>query len=480
MQLGNRLRQRLAHCCSALGNRFSNATDVYFSHLDSDKRLFGFVLLLIFVSMLPVNFRTPLVADDIAFSLTLDGRHLETISDATSRIIDDYLHWGGRIGIFTYPSVLVGKPVFSVFNAGFYTFLCLLIYLHTIPRKTSLLLLLGIHFGVWFFAPVFGQTILWLVGAAAYMWLTVFVLLFLLPYRWLFEKHNVSWKHTFWLVPVGLYAGNCGVNVAVAMILLATAIVVYSWYGCRKIPLWAIVGLVSALIGFAINYFAPGNALRASTYDAHPLFIVEMGRRFAFVSYATFGHSIGLILVGLLIVALFSNYEKSFRCQKWGIIFLYFFVSFVAFFVMIMSPMTPTPPRALFGAVVFLLIAVATYFGDFPLDQTTSPTRRFVFTLFCGLVLAFPFHYGIALLDVNMTYTIYKQRAIYIEEQKKLGNLDIVCPPAIPVTLYNPIYDIPTSPKDIQYDKDHWINKAWAKYYNINSIVPEPRQRPRF
>ncbi|MCL2623027.1 MAG: DUF6056 family protein [Planctomycetaceae bacterium] len=470
-------RVQVALIYSTLGNCLSNATDFYFTNLNANKLFFGVVLFLIFVSMLLINFRTPLVGDDYVFSLMPDGRRVETISDATGKIIDDYLHWGGRVasGILTNTAVLVGKPIFNFFNAGIYTLLCLLIYLHTVPRKTNLLLLLGIHFGVWFFSPVFGQTILWLNGATVYMWGTALILLFLLPYRWLLEKQNVSWKHMIWLVPVGLLAGNCGVNVSVSMILLGAAIVACSWYAGRKIPLCSVVGLVCALVGFAVCYFAPGMAQRAGDVPFNSSFIVEMMRRFVVVSHVTFVNSIGLILVGFLIITLFTHCEKSFRCQKWRIISLFLFASFVANYIMVMSPMIPTPPRAYFGAVVFLLIAVATYFGDIPFEEITLPMRRLVLSLFCGLVLTFPFHYGIALLDVNMTYTTYKQRQVYIEEQKKLGNLDIVVPRATPMTLYNPIYDAPTSPKDVQYNTDHWINKAWARYYNINSILPEPR-----
>ena len=463
-------------CYAALGTWFSNAEEFYFTRLNASKRSFCVVLILIYFSLLLLNFRTPHDGDDYNHSIMPDGKHVATISDAASQVKDNYLYWGGRAVsmILTMSAILAGKPVFDFFNAGAYTLLCLLIYFHTMPKKTNVLLLLGIHFGVWFFAPVFGQTILWVSGTVVYMWGTVLILFFLLPYRWIVERENVSGKHMIWLIPAGVLAGNCGVNVSIAAVILSAAVVVYIWFARRKLPLWAIAGMVSLVIGFAIFYLAPGTTHRANVYQIHSSFVLEMMWRAAVVSHVTFVHSIGLLLIGLLLVSLFTNGEK-FRCQQWGVISLFLFASFIASYAMVMSPMIPTPPRAYFGAVIFLLIAVANYFGDIPFDKITAPMRHIVFSLFCGLLLSFPFHYGIALMDLHMTYTVYQQRYAYIEEQKKLGNFDIVCPRATPVTLYNPLYDAPTSPKDIQHNKDHWINRAWAKYHGINSIVPEPR-----
>ncbi|MFX3750207.1 DUF6056 family protein, partial [Streptococcus suis] len=80
---------------------------------------------------------------------------------------------------------------------------------------------------MWFFIPGMGSTVLWVSGAANYLWATVIILLFLLPYRF-----NVSTKRgweEYYLPVLGLLAGLTNEVGGATTVLLALIFTVYNF-----------------------------------------------------------------------------------------------------------------------------------------------------------------------------------------------------------------------------------------------------------
>ena len=155
-----------------------------------DKNQIKIMLLLIFISMLALNFLTPLLADDYSYGLNLANNKLTGIIDIYNYQIWHYFNWGGRTIAHTFAQTLLmfPKTIFNIVNSIIYTCLVYLIYLHgKLNRKekysSNSYLILLIHLILWFIIPVFGQSFIWLIGSCNYLWTTVIVLYFLLFFR---------------------------------------------------------------------------------------------------------------------------------------------------------------------------------------------------------------------------------------------------------------------------------------------------------
>jgi hypothetical protein len=148
------------------------------------------ILFIIFISMLILNFLTPLLADDYSYGLNLAKKRITGIIDIYNYQIWHYFNWGGRTVAHTFAQIclIFSKAIFNIINSLMYTILVYLIYLHgQLNRKEKIeknaYIILLIHLILWFSIPVFGQSFLWLIGSCNYLWTTVIVLYFLLLFR---------------------------------------------------------------------------------------------------------------------------------------------------------------------------------------------------------------------------------------------------------------------------------------------------------
>lgn len=153
---------------------------------------FGIVGVAIFVIALVLNFSTPFIADDYTFANVFGtSTRLRSVADILLSQRNFYLQWSGRgQGLFFEQlSVLAGKPVFNVLNSVAFLLLVLLIYFSANGhRPIRVSLVLGIPLMLWFALPSFGQSVLWASGATNYLWMAVFTLAALLPFRLYVER----------------------------------------------------------------------------------------------------------------------------------------------------------------------------------------------------------------------------------------------------------------------------------------------------
>lgn len=82
---------------------------------------------------------------------------------------------------------MTNKFVISFFNALVFIMLIYLIYWHSQREvrkfNSDVMILLLLIFFCWTSLPNFGETTVWLIGSVNYLWTTVIILIFLLPYR---------------------------------------------------------------------------------------------------------------------------------------------------------------------------------------------------------------------------------------------------------------------------------------------------------
>ena len=135
-------------------------------------RMFRLVAGLVFCWMLLLNCLTPYLADDYTFAYAFDtGERLHSLPQLISSLVFHYHEWSGRVIVkfFAQGFTMFPKLLFNVCNAGMFMALGLVLYKLAVGRrsqKADWLALALIYAALWEISPVFGQTNLWMCGAA--------------------------------------------------------------------------------------------------------------------------------------------------------------------------------------------------------------------------------------------------------------------------------------------------------------------------
>jgi hypothetical protein len=117
--------------------------------------------------------------------------------------------------------------------------------------------------------PALGEILWWLSGVTNYLWTSLFVFVWLVPYaRFVFGDlpQIDGWKmvglSVLWLT-LGLLAGNGSENLSPAAWLLAITWLGYGkFFKKQALPLWLGAGLLGTLLGIFTLLLAPGNMIR--------------------------------------------------------------------------------------------------------------------------------------------------------------------------------------------------------------------------
>lgn len=379
------------------------------------------VVLICFSAILLLNYLTPIISDDFAY-LFIYGENIRinSLADILQSQINHYYMWGGRSVVHFIAQVLLLIPPLAadVLNSLAYVVYIFLIYYHIKGNaKSSLKLFVLINLAVWFMQPVFGDTILWITGAANYLWGTVLILLFLLPYR-LYQGRKFSMLEQFifsvLLFAFGVLAGWTNENTAGAMILIV--LFFYSYYRSVrwKIPVWSVCGLIGAVFGYMVMILAPGNFERAGTSDLNLYLVVYR----LFNCALTFFYYCGpLILTCGVVYVLYYHFYKGERNSHLILSIIYSTAAIAAILAMVLSPTFPR--RALFGVVTFLIIGMGTLFYN--LDFRNSFLRQIRSAIIIIGLCSFIFTYYLAAKEINRFKGIVTYREAEIEKAKNSG-----------------------------------------------------------
>lgn len=461
-------------------------------NLNANKNIFIAVVFCVLGIMYFFNTYTPLIADDYgAFFVYGSGERLETFWQVFESAYNYWFAWGGRVvaSVFWNTSLLLGKPIFNVFNTFAYLAFVFLIYFHSLKKvKVNTALFVAINIALWIFIPAWGEGFLWLMDSCALLWVAIFILLFLLPYEEKVNHPEYRWRllPSILMLPVGIIAGCSYENFACAVFVLLIAYVMKKLIKREKFCLFEILGLVGFFIGFALLVGAPGSYARATVMENMSqdkfntliesvkhygligdaptkieLTAIKYAKRFIDTVLMNLKYSsVLLVVLAFLIVKII----KRKATKQNSVAFIYIALAFFNTYVMLLAP--SFPKRAYLMVNVFLLIAIFRLILNFNFSIKTL-LIAFIGLIFIPLI----FYPALPYRVVQNTLEIYQKlesRDKYILEQKAQGKLDITVKIPIPVVYrrkYTGFLD------DIQADKTHWINMGVAQYYGINSIV---------
>lgn len=453
-------------------NKLINKTEHIFNQPRIKQICFGLVLVLSFILIYILNVLHPLFGDDWMYSMLSDGHTpVRNFADIIHTQYEHYFTWGGRtvVHIIAQSLLLAGVDVADVINSLAYVALTLVIYFLT-NRGNELRpsLLLGINLLIWFFQPAFGSTMLWITGSANYMWGTLIILLFLIPYVNRVYKPQVkdSPVKVVLMFIFGVIAGWTNENMAIGLIFMLFCFAFYYKKKCGKIPIWAMSGLTGAIIGCVIMLAAPGNYVRVGAIlqnTEHSMFIMYAGRFLAAIS-SYYYYVLGATFVFGLIYVLYNTFGR--KEQKRVVLFiswLFFAGAIVATLAMSAAPIFPG--RASYGINTFVFVAICFLYSN--LNFKTPLIRHLSFVVLLFGLLYFAADYNRAYKSLNELSRHNKNRLEKIEQGKQGRQSDFVFNDRItPDSRFIHYFELSHDPHD-------WHNRTYSAYYKINSIVVE-------
>jgi len=291
----------------------------------------------------------PFMMDDEWYSTNLaTGEPLAGLMDVVESQVWHFLNWGGRCvthGVLQL-TLMSGELCADCLNLAM-TLLLTFMVCSVIERK-SLSAFLLVHAMIYAMNANLKMSMLWQAGTVNYVYSSVWILLFMLPYLRSLRRPEESPLPfaILWLLPVGLMAGWSNENMGPSCFLLAAGTAVYL-KKCQKAPVrgWMISGMAGSFIGSVLVVAAPGNFVRGALVERQSLY-----ERFYSMLTAGTGFLLPAVLpaVLLLLAKVVCMKRKPDRVQ-WALLI----TAVLSYGAMVLSP--HYPDRATFGTMILLI-----------------------------------------------------------------------------------------------------------------------------
>lgn len=293
----------------------------------------------------------PFMMDDFWYLTKLSSDEpITSFKDIIESQIWHYNNWGGRSiahGLLQI-ILLMGESVANILNVVVTFILAALI-----SKVADIKIRYGMFGAV---AMLFGfnanwcTSMFWQSGAANYLYITIFILLFLFCYI-RENMENRLYGITFWIVPLGIIAGWSNENMGPMLWIISLIVIIKEVWSKKKVALWMILGNISCFAGSVIMILAPGNFVRSSEVASNQYgFLWRLFLRCYAESKAAFEYMFVVILVTFFLVAVCKGVLQI-PLGKSNIYLL--LGALLSWGAMILSP--HYPDRATFGTMVLLI-----------------------------------------------------------------------------------------------------------------------------
>lgn len=196
-----------------------------------------------------------------------------------------YVHNNPRLGQVLTLLVFTPGPYHAIFTPLaelllFYGLSALALGRWPSLKRTDDALLFGTIFALTAIsAPEFGLMLFYRPYTGNYLFGLVINVLFLLPYRFAYERPS---RWGVWWTPImvvaGFASGMCNEHTGPAVIVAAVAAIGMCYLRDRRISIWMIAGVVAMVLGGIALFKAPGQAIRYNGLASHESML---GRVFA-------------------------------------------------------------------------------------------------------------------------------------------------------------------------------------------------------
>lgn len=353
----------------------------------SKKILYGITVVLIMVSVLVIyrtHWAVPFMMDDLWYSTMLsDETPITSFSDIVKSQIWHYHNWGGRSmthGILQI-TLLLGEHAADILNVIVTLLLsavvCLVARYRKLPAFWAVMaMILGLNAN-------WKMSMFWQAGAANYLYITVFILLFAWCYlrelpesgRTVFldaselpdlstaldvsRPLNVSapkrlYGITLWIIPLGILAGWSNENMGPAVWLLSLVVIASAVREKRRVFPWMILGNLSCLAGSVMLIMAPGNFIRSAQAESNEYGVLWRCflRGYAESSAVTIHLFPALLVLGFLVILCKGVLKQELGRRN----VLLLICALLSWGAMALSP--HYPDRATFGTMALLICVI--------------------------------------------------------------------------------------------------------------------------
>lgn len=437
----------------------------YNEKLDGNKKirllLFAFCFVVIAVTMFRLNRLTLWVVDDLLKEQA--ARNIHNFNQLFALAHNFYLGWGGRVWgeIYAQLFLMIPKPAFNYINTFGYMLLLLLIQWNILGKwKLYPGLLIFIHFSLLLCLPAFGQDVLWISGAANYMWASLFPLLFLGLWRSYQANPSPKFNHPLSqliILLLGVFAGWANENVSVALLMIALGYMYIYRKDLSTIPRFAYAGTLGLFIGSLALWLAPGNFVRfaAEKHSKSIFHMVHMlyGNMKALVDPSA---TLFLVIAFVLLLLGVKNIKKAVAVN--------FFVGAIAS-SLAFSVVGQIYNRVFFGLTVLLIIAVGILYVQ---CANSLKARKLQCVVAIFLLLGSLGFYQQARAGIKEYADRWHENVQIIQQEKDHGNMDVFINPVPPKNKFCATYGLDDiKPQD---ENKHWLNTGVAKFYGIHTI----------
>lgn len=430
--------------------------------------LFGVALSVFFILVFVLNRLYPLYADDWGYIYS--GKSFsESLNQMSQQLYNQYFTWGGRMVVHAIAHVLswLGLVFSDLVNSLAFVFYLYIIYrISNKGNSINPLLFLFIGLYLWLIIPAFNSTVLWLVGAANYMWGALIVILFLSAYYsyYIGGKERKGWLYIVFFLLAGVISGWTNENLFAAQVFFIVCLFFLLKREKFSIPAWMIAGLVGVCIGGLLMIAAPGNYIRSEVVKesldlANKSTIELIAYRVLKVGYRYAVYILPAVIVYLVV---FYLYRKQGRDNKRKVLagsLLFFASGNIACFAMMASYIFP--PRAIFGIITFIVIATGILYAN--LNIETIKMKRIRTIVLSILLVLFIANYGFDYKNIHYLSEEFSKRDQLLEQQKQVGDNYIIFDGEIVMPSK---YDF----EDLSDDPSHWLNKGYSKYHSVDSV----------
>lgn len=430
------------------------------------KIIFG-IMLVLFITMVGINFYTPLYSDDLYMT------QYKSVMDIWNASVDDYFNWNGRFIGQTLFRLLVYIPswLFALVNAAIFcifVFVTFLLSSKNWKNLSPLKLVIVISLFV-LFIPSFGQTILWRAGAGNYLWTTTIILSMILPYySHFFETHEGLLFPKRILYPYltifGIAAGLSNENTSGGLLLCLLGFLGYEYFHKKKVAWWQVYGFMATLFGFLILLMSPGNKIRtAATVGSDYLTLKNMVLWLLNITEALYNEHLWLF-VGIAVcatLALLFWFDK----KKYLMGGFFTIIGLATIYALIMSPLGHEGGRPFFGGLVFLILGLLNFFPD---EKTSDVTRKIYYPFVSALLVVTLFTAVVGLKDYYYSSQAIKARYDFVESQ--IDSSDRIEAQELsyqPQSRFSINYGL----EDIGEDEYAFPNSGYQVYFGIKGII---------
>lgn len=415
----------------------------------------------IFGLMLTLNILTPYICDDFTYRINfLTKEPLGSFLEIFESMYAHSYKMNGRLISHGLAQVFMLLPplVFDIVNAAVFAGTLLLAVRLGTGERNGLFLLLSLCL-FWNFLPVFGQVVLWQVGALNYFWSLSALLLFVTPALLRFLEGRELLKKKWHWVTFCIYGFFFGwyseIASFVGLCMVPCLLVLDALMNRRKLQLHRFLPVLTGAMGYIVMLSMPAQSANKAAALTPELLM----QRFS-VCNEMLKEYLLVLLIPFLILFLLGLAAKL--PGKTMVTSALFALAGVCANYMPLAA-SYYPERCL--CVPVLMLVMALLLPAAPLGRGKGFP---ILCAACAAVVLLTLPSGLTgCRDILSCHRQHVRREEIIAEAIENGERDVVANVVIPETSWSGYWGV----RDLTEDPETWPNHSMAGYYGLDSLI---------